>query len=300
MADTLIVRRLPILALAVAGAGVLGLPACRGGGVDAAGAASPAGTAAARAPAEFGGSAWDDGMALVQVYRGRVRVYGAWRSAEVRDYMVREHLDPADLTKRDQPTPTTIPVLKANRMTQFETGSYGYRLMTSAFWRRGAAALVKGVGSCQNACGAVFLRWDAASGVLRADSYWEHEGRREWPLPAEPDRRFADELPFVAPWLADGALIELLPPLAATRLGDGSAAGPTAPTGRAVRVLRSGGAVQLRDADGAVVATYEHDAQGELVAWSIAGAEEFRRVARWRGPYWQRTADGDRALVGGR
>ena len=43
-----------------------------------------------------------------------------------------------------------IPVLKANRCTSFTTGSYGYDLMSSLWFRRSDGSLLKGRGALQD------------------------------------------------------------------------------------------------------------------------------------------------------
>ena len=299
-----------------------------------------AGTAPGRA--DFDAASWDDGMAVVCVYEGRVRRYGTWREAEVRDYMVREYLDPVELTKRDRLAPELVPVLKVNRQVSFETGSYDYRLMSSLSFQRADARLLKGIGTCVNACGLVHQRWDRPSGRLRWDSYWEGEGRADVPL-APGDWRFADELPFVALSLGEGARLRALPPLASPRaactprseersvdglptiktmwlgIGDqctdcllpaggeeGPAAGSDArahdaPPFRELVVRREGRRTRFVDAqDGTLALELVHDEQGFLESWVLPGEQEFRRVSLFHGPYWERTAPADRALVGGR
>lgn len=152
------------------------------------------------------------------MFAGKVRRYGVWRDAVARDYLVREALSPRDLTKRDRPTEAEIPVLKANRLVSFRTGAYGYELMSSLWFRRADGALVKGRGACLNACGMVTHGWDEPSGRLRADSYWEGEGAASAALPPQGGAwRFADELPFVASALPDGAVVAVRAPLASPR-----------------------------------------------------------------------------------
>jgi len=302
-----------------------GCAASRGGGLDDAPGA-----------ARFDSAAWDDGMAVVSVFRGRVKRYGVWRSAEARDYLVREYLEPTELTKRDTPSAELVPVLKANRLVQFETGSYGYRLMSTLSFRRADGALVRGRGSCQNACGLVTHAWDVVSGRVDSDSYWEHEGQSGATLPAADDRRFADELPFVANMLAHGSVVRVVLPLVSPRsivrtadeqsadtglgLGDiceeclapgsgtrateGSRFGPMPGHVRAQRLTvqreeRTGDGATVRLVDGAasVVAEFNYDAAGHLSGWTIRGEQEFERVRAFRGPYWELVAEADRARV---
>lgn len=286
--------------------------------------------------ARFESATWDDGMAVVSVFRGRVKRYGVWREAEARDYLVREYLDPTELTKRDAVTAELVPVLKANRLVEFETGTYGYRLMSSLSFRRSDGALVRGRGSCLNACGLVGHAWDVVSGRVESDSYWEHEGRSSAALPAAEDRRFADELPFVASTLARGSVVRVVAPLVSPRSivrtteeasadtglgigdiceeclapGSGTHAGQVPRFGpmpghvRAQRLTvqreeHAGGGTTVRLLDGtdSVVAEFGYDTAGHLQRWRIRGEQEFERVSTFRGPYWELVAESDRARV---
>lgn len=227
---------------------------------------------------------WDDGKAVVCVYRGRLMRYGHWREAEVRDYLIREYFDPRELTKRDEAGAGLIPVLKVNRHLTYTTGTYQYRLMHSLFFHRETGELVKAVASSQEGCGLVFLRWDFRDRKLRWDSYWEGEGMGARPLPKRGQVFFADELPFLAPHLRDGA-VRVQPSLLRNRVGDEpeSARMIHAEQRRAV----------VKDADGRVTAEFVYDADGFLERWTVPGAQEFTRVSCRRMYYWQFTDPGD-------
>jgi hypothetical protein len=259
--------------------------------------------------------AWDDGQAVVSVFRGRHMRYGTWRDAEVRDYLVREYLHPHELTKRDKPTPDCIPVLKANRQVTFPTGMYDYRMMHSLFFGRANGQLVKAVGTSQEGCGIVYQRWDSRSRRLVWDSYWEGEGAGGTDLPKEGASFFADEIPFLGAMLEDGARITRYPSLLRNRVGTGEAP-PLSPdecadcaapgkdrgaaAGEALTVAREGRICRLKDAKDTVVAEYEYDADGFLERWTIPGQQEFRRVSRTRIYYWEFTKPGDERRLGGK
>jgi hypothetical protein len=277
--------------------------------------------------AGFPDASWNDGMALISVFRGRIRRYGVWRDALIRDYAIREYLDPADLTKRDAVVPGLVPVVKINRLTDFSTGTYDYHLTSSLFFRRDSGELLKGVGVCVNGCGVVFHRWDAVSRRLRSDSYWEKEGVVDIALSRGAQVRFADELPFVAGRLGDGTEIRVLPPLASPRsivrapaaddatasLGIGAHCaaceehlGPAleteAPDARTVaaiplRVERRGRTTRLVGPGGTVELEVRHDAHGFVESWTLRDEQTFRRVAWYRGPYWQKTRPEDASLL---
>lgn len=287
-------------------------------------------TELATGDARFDDPSWDDGRAVVSVFRGRVQRYGEWRDAVVRDYLVREFLDPQDRTKRDDPGPRAIPVLKANRLLEFDTGTYGYRLMGSFHFRRDDAALVRARGSCQNACGLVTQAWDVEGQALRSDSYWEYEGLFSTPLAAG-DWRFADELAFVASTLPAGSELRVVGPIAAPRSivqppakGETTAGGigigdlclectdpgvgvrppvdgaPRRVGERVLRVERSGRTTRFVADDGRVEAEFVVDERGYLESWRIRDEQEFERTTILRTPYWERTSESDRASVSAR
>lgn len=235
-------------------------------------------------PAWFRSESWNDGKAVVCVYRGRLVRYGKWREAEVRDYLIREYLEPRELTKRDEVTAGLIPVLKVNRQVTFTTGTYQYRLMHSLFFHRESGELVKAVASSQEGCGLVFFRWDHGDRKLRWDSYWEGEGRGARGLPKRGQVFFADELPFLAPHLRDGR-VRVHPSLLRNKLGSAPQAERT--------VHGEGRRAVVKDAAGAVTAEYVYDGDGFLERWTVPGAQEFERVARRRLYYWQFTDKGD-------
>ena len=76
------------------------------------------------------------------MFRGRIKWYGEWRDAAVRHYVVREYMHPKQRVKQEPPTEESIPVLKANVLISFQTGTYPYRQMCSLFFHRETGALV--------------------------------------------------------------------------------------------------------------------------------------------------------------
>ncbi len=234
---------------------------------------------------------WDDGAAVVSVYRGKVFRYGHWRKAEARDYVIREHFDKTELTKRDRPT--ALPVLKANRHVTFNTGTYDYRRMFSLFFDRRNAALVKAVGSSQDGCGLTFLRWDKNERRLTWDSYWEGEGRGSRELKKPRGEYFVDELCYLARAFKDGASILVRPSLARNRVG---AASVKRLTVRRTGQIPQRAVVRLLAGDGDEWARFEY-AGGALHKWRIADTEEFERLSRRRLYYWQKVAPDDERLL---
>jgi len=234
-------------------------------------------------------SSWSDGAAVVSLYHGRIKRYGAWREAEVRDYVIREYLDPEELTKRDAVGPGLIPVLKANRMTSFLTGTYPYRRMASLFFDRRDGSLVKGVGSSQDGCGIAFYRWDRNRRALSYDTYWEGEGAGSRPMPKRGDEFFEEEIPFLAASLKAGATITVYSSLTRNKLGRD---GPVRLT-----VARRGGRTTLAAADGTVWGSFVVDGKGSLESWTITGKQEFSRTVKKRLYYWELTKPGDEKLL---
>ena len=231
---------------------------------------------------------WEDGKAEISVYRGRFKRYGEWRAAEVRDYVIREYLDPRELTKRDADDAGRIKVLKFNRMVSFTTGTYDYRMMHSLFIDRDSGDLVKGVGTSQEGCGITFQRWDRRSRELSFDSYWEGEGRGTRELEKRGLRFFADEVPFLAPMIPNGTQVLVYPSLMRNNLRGWK--------GEPRTVTHDGNRRVFKDEDGGVTAEYAYDGDGFLESWKVHGgeyAQEFRRVSRQRLYYWQFTKPGD-------
>ncbi|MGH7162452.1 MAG: hypothetical protein ACREID_03125 [Planctomycetota bacterium] len=242
-------------------------------------------------PAWLSDKAWEDGAAAVSVYRGRYKRYGVWRDAEARDYVVREYFDPVELTKRDTPDPRLIPVLKANRQFAFRTGTYDYRLMHSLFWDRRDGGLVKAVGTTQEGCGISFKRWDCSKRRLVYDTYWEGEGAGARDLRLGRGEFFFDELPFIGSTLTERAFLRIHPTLLTSNLRDVKTIDAVA--------RREGRRCEVRGGDDSLLASFEYDEHGFLEAWTLPGAQEFKRVSFRRMYYWEHTGPGDERLLEG-
>jgi hypothetical protein len=233
-------------------------------------------------PAWLKSGSWDDGKAVVSVFRGRIKWYGEWRDAEVRHYLVREYMHPKQRVKQEPPAEDSIPVLKANVLISFETGTYPYRQMCSMFFDRGTGALVKAVGSSQEGCGASFQRWDGTNQRLTYDTYWANEGAGSRELDKRGTRLFVDELPILAGSLRPGR-VQLLPSLMLSSVRDRSVSD--------ANVTREGDVVEIG------ARRYRLDQEGFLDGWTVPGQEEFRRVAKKRLYYWQHSGNGDEKLL---
>jgi len=231
----------------------------------------------------FRDKSWEDGAAVVSVFRGRIKWYDQWRDAEIRHYAVREFMDRTELTKDEPPQDDSLPVLKVNVLISFTTGTYPYRQMCSLFFDRATGALVKAVGSSQEACGASFQRWDR-SGRLSYDTYWSGEGSGSRELKKGPGAFFVNELPVVAGMLAPQE-VELLPSLVRSSVRDRSRA--------KAQVTRDGRETKVGDR------SYVYDADGFLERWTVPGSEEFRRVSKKRLYYWLHHGVGDEKLLEG-
>ncbi|MHC4938946.1 MAG: hypothetical protein ACYTHK_08260 [Planctomycetota bacterium] len=232
-------------------------------------------------PAWLQDKAWDDGKAMVSVYKGRIKWYGQWREAEVRHYLVREYLHPRQLVKQEPPGSKSLPVLKANILISFNTGTYPYRQMCSLFFHRKSGELIKAVGSSQEGCGTSMQRWDL-NGVLHYDTYWEGEARGERALSKAGNAFFEEELPVIAGLLRDQQ-VRILPSLVRSSVRkQPDVEAKLVRDGRDVRVGKR---------------IYSYDEDGFLVKWSVPGREEFRRVSSRRFYYWEFNRNGDEKLL---
>jgi len=238
----------------------------------------------------FGSASWNDGKAVVSVFRGKWKRYGEWRDAEAREYLIREYLHPEELAKRDRIDDSLVPVIKANRHVAFNTGTYDYRLMRSLFFDRATGGLVKAVGSSQDGCGLTFQRWDRNRRERVFDSYWEGEGAGARNVGRKGGALFMDELPYVAARLPSGAKVTVLTPsFLDNRLGSEVAAEHVIEGDARKRMLKTSA--------GALVATYEYDDEGFLSAWRIEGQQEFERVVKRRLYYWEQVGRADERLL---
>jgi hypothetical protein len=225
---------------------------------------------------------WDDGAAVVSVYRGKLRWYGELRDAEVRHYIVREYMHPTELTKADRKTDASIPVLKANILISFATGTYEYRQMCSLFFDRRSGELVKAVGSSQEGCGASFQRWDRNSRELRYDTYWAGEAAGKRALEKGRQQFFPEELAILAGMLAPQEL-EVLPSLVSSSVRKKAV--------EALSLTSDKQRVRIGDRE------YQYDADGFLESWTQGAGEVFRRVSKKRLYYWNHTGNGDERLL---
>jgi len=234
---------------------------------------------------EFGwlnSDSWNDGAAVVSVFRGKLRWYGELRDAEVRHYVVREYMNPTELTKVDAVTDASIPVLKANILISFTTGTYEYRQMCSLFFDRRTGELVKAVGSSQEGCGASFQRWDRNSNELRYDTYWAGEAAGARSLKKGSRSFFPEELAVLAGLLAPQD-IEILPSLVTSSVRKKTATN--------ARLTREKNVTRIGDHE------FRYDADGFLESWKQGPGEEFQRVSKKRLYYWKHTGNGDERLL---
>lgn len=245
----------------------------------------PSATFTAKLLGDFGwlnNKSWDDGAAVVSVFRGKLRWYGELRDAEVRHYVVREYMHPTELTKAEPRTDDSIPVIKANVLISFTTGTYEYRQMCSLFFDRRSGELVKAVGSSQEGCGASFQRWDRNSRELRYDTYWAGEAAGKRELDKSARQFFPEELALLAGMLAPQKL-DVLPSLvkSSVRKKNADAASLT----REKNVTRIGSR------------EFRYDADGFLESWKHGDGVEFERVSKKRLYYWKHTGNGDERLL---
>ena len=242
--------------------------------VGAAGGESPALVHADRA--WLSDKSWDDGAAVISVFRGKLRWYGELRDAEVRHYAIREYLHPTKLTKMEPRDASAVPVIKVNVLVSFNTGTYPYRQMCSLFIHREHGTLVKATASSQDGCGVTHKRF--AGQTLSYDSYWGNEGVGEMKLTKNSDTFFPEELAFLSGILT-GDTVDVLPSLLTSHLRGKRATG--------VERTRNDRETKI----GAM--TYRHDKDRFLEGWTGPGGESFTRVSKKRLYYWEYTGNGD-------
>ena len=142
---------------------------------------------------------WDDGRAEFTVYKGTISRYGEARALEARIIVVKEDMNLAQGVKSEAGPVAgkTRVVIKQNYSHDFQTGTYAYHQMCSAFLDRATGAMQKLVMSSTEGCGITFVELipksvPPAEPAPKGDthprpkpwtrishSYWEDEGDRQ-------------------------------------------------------------------------------------------------------------------------
>ncbi len=122
---------------------------------------------------------WDEGLAEVCLYEGKVMKGGILYPSTLEVITVREHFDPAKLVKTHPGKGKTVwPILKTNIIRRFRTGVYEYVLMASVFVRRDSGELVKFSCVSSEWCGnsSVLFERQGEKNTLTLSSYMDDRG----------------------------------------------------------------------------------------------------------------------------
>lgn len=163
--------RLAILGLAAAMAAACGEPARTEG------RALVAGSSWRQAPL------WDDGNAEFAAYEVTWARYGNHYPGRALLVAVKEPWAPDLEVKADTPRAGGFDVLKLNHVRDVPTGIYTYHQMASVYVRRDTGRLQKIAATSSEACGVSSA--DMTRGELRTRSYFDGQGDRTQPYPAE-------------------------------------------------------------------------------------------------------------------
>lgn len=121
---------------------------------------------------------WYDGTAEITTYKLEQARYGEMREGTAVMVFVTEPFSKTSNTKSDRQKEDDVPVLKLNKMKNFNTGIYPYSIMTSTFLPfEGAAQSLKISFTMQEWCGTMYSEMRNKDGQLIFDlhSYFEGE-----------------------------------------------------------------------------------------------------------------------------
>ncbi len=262
---------------------------------------------------------WGDGQAELSGYRLTQPRYGAPRAGTAVLIYVTEELsdelrvkaDPGRHAARD-----VFPVLKLNAVRDFQTGIYGYHVLTSTFARVARGWPVAKVSfSSQEWCGHVYHqlvpRSGRVGGVFHSYFDGEADGRDDLPLPE--GGLFEDQLPIlVRGWLGEylepgeSRSVPFLPSLLSARLEHRPLAWGRATVSRAAQPVSVGvpaGTFQASRwtvaVEGGPTLTYDVELTPpfRVLRWASDRGEEGRLLKTARLPYWKLNAPGGEASL---
>lgn len=269
-------------------------------------------------------SHWGDGQAEVFGYRLTYPRYGEKRSGALVTIFVTETFSEKARVKADpgkHPDSDTFPVMKLNRVEDFQTGVYDYNLMTSTFVTlvprhgRSAGTPTKINFSSQEWCGHVFHRLAFKKKSIEENffSYFDGEAAQARSLTYPDDGLTEDALLFWARGLAtpvvevgQQAKVAFLPSLAWARLRHknlswGRAtlrreAGSTtyqAPWGATPVEIARVATDEGRQWEFVVEAAFPH----RLLRWKVSTGEEATLLGGERMAYWQLNREGAESVL---
>ncbi len=138
---------------------------------------------------------WEDGLAEVCLYEGKLLKYGALRDSALELITVREHFDPERLVKtRPAPGKRVLPVMKQNLVRRTRTGVYEYMQMSSVFLHRETGELLKLSVVSAEWCGNSFALFERKQphATLHISNYMDDRGSTTFELTDVP--LFYDEI----------------------------------------------------------------------------------------------------------
>jgi hypothetical protein len=142
---------------------------------------------------------WDEGLAEIALYDGKLNKYGSPRDASVDLITVREYFHPERFVKTAAPTVggvNSLPVMKQNFTRRIRTGIYEYVQAGSAFVDRISGDLLKISAISTEWCGnsSALLVCDGRSRTLQISNYMDDRGFNLHSLDTSDDLLFYDQL----------------------------------------------------------------------------------------------------------
>lgn len=142
---------------------------------------------------------WDEGLAEIDLYEGKLNKYGILRDASVELITVREYFHPERFVKTAGPTvggANSLPVMKQNFTRRIRTGIYEYVQAGSTFVHRNSGDLLKVSAISTEWCGnsSALLTCDGNSRSLRISNYMGDGGFNIQSVEAADDLLFYDQL----------------------------------------------------------------------------------------------------------
>ncbi|HEV2845596.1 MAG TPA: hypothetical protein VG477_12165 [Thermoanaerobaculia bacterium] len=249
---------------------------------------APAAPPAGGDPAWRRSPLWDDGKAEFCAYDVTWARYGHHFEGRALLVLVKEPWAPDLDVKADSPRKDGFDVLKLNHIRDVAIGIYTYHQMASVYTRRDSGALRKIAATSSEACGVSTA--DVVKGTLRTRSYFDGQGDRStpWPANALPE----DGLPASLRDYVAGpapATVQVFPSLLAGRFQK------LEPAVYQVKKKEAADGVEIRLTSGPSVLayTFEKESPHRLVRFEREDGTVYRLAKCERIPYWEMHDPGD-------
>lgn len=245
---------------------------------------------------------WDDGQAEFAAYEITWARYGNRYAGRALLVTVKEPWAPDLDVKADTPRPDGFEVLKLNHVRDVPTGIYTYHQMASVYVRRDSGTLQKIAATSSEACGVSTA--DMTRGLLRTRSYFDGQGDRTQPYPAQAVPE--DGLPMsLRDWVRDADPPATLLVFPSLLMGRFTSLEPVRYdiTRRAMSEVEVPAGrfrgVEIRlEAGGKFLAyTFEVEAPHRLLRFERDDGTEYRLAKVERLPYWTLHDPGDEAWL---